>query len=494
MQLRIVLIFEGRSAKLKDVGNVDWIPTLAMGHRETSPDNQSTEFPDQPDLSTDQPDLSTETESITSDKCDKCGQSIPKEAKETKDAGAQTYETYAVFSPTDTITLLPTVTTPPNAPPTTSSTKTKIKTRTDGTQTETKTFSTIGTQTNEYNTGMSAEIIVTLEDKIKLLEEMLSKHRVTIESFEGDDMKTCFFTGLTKFVTMKELFLKIEGLLPTTTKLTQFEIFFIFLARMRLNLTFRYFSYQFNVSGPTISKYFYKCLFVMFSKLRSLIYWPEREALRKTMPLCFQLQFGKKIVTIVDCFEIFVEKPSELKAAAQLWSQYKHAYTVKYFIGITPQGSVMFISTGYGGRCSDKIITNKCTFLDKLVVGDVVMADRGFLIEEELKGRGVELNIPAFTKGKAQLDALDIEDTRNIANVRIHVERIIGLIRKKYSILHQFKFPLHMVTKQITNPHVLIIDQIVTVACALTNLCSPTVGVVPEDLSSSILGTIPDVE
>ena len=39
------------------------------------------------------------------------------------------------------------------------------------------------------------------------------------------------------------------------------------------------------------------------------------------------------------------------------------------------------------------------------------------------------LSITAFTKGKNQLDPVDVEKTRGIANVRIHVERVIGFLR-----------------------------------------------------------------
>ena len=47
------------------------------------------------------------------------------------------------------------------------------------------------------------------------------------------------------------------------------------------------------------------------------------------------------------------------------------------------------------------------------------------------------IKIPAFTKGKAQLSGIDVEQTRQIANVRIHVERVIGNIYQKflYSVL-----------------------------------------------------------
>lgn len=116
-------------------------------------------------------------------------------------------------------------------------------------------------------------------------------------------------------------------------------------------------------------------------------------------------------------------------------------------IGITAQGFIAIISKGYGGRCSDKFVTENCGFLDKLQMGDAVMADRGFLIEEEIKRRGAELHIPAFTKGKSQLHPREIESTRNIANVRIHVERIIGQLRQKFTVLHQFKFPITLIKK-----------------------------------------------
>lgn len=99
------------------------------------------------------------------------------------------------------------------------------------------------------------------------------------------------------------------------------------------------------------------------------------------------------------------------------------------------QGMISFISVGFGGRTRDKFVSEKSGFLDLIEVGDVVMADRGFLVEDVIKEMGAEVQIPAFTKGKQQLDPYELEGTRDTANVRIHVKRIIGLLREKYTIL-----------------------------------------------------------
>ena len=44
----------------------------------------------------------------------------------------------------------------------------------------------------------------------------------------------------------------------------------------------------------------------------------------------------------------------------------------------------------------------------------------------------LNVKMPAFTKGRSQLSALDVESTRGLASVRIHVERVIGMTRHKY--------------------------------------------------------------
>ena len=70
-----------------------------------------------------------------------------------------------------------------------------------------------------------------------------------------------------------------------------------------------------------------------------------------------------------------------------------------------------------------------------LFPGDTVLADRGFDIADSVDSYCSNLKIPAFTKGKNQLSGIEIEQTRYIANVPIHVERVIGTLDKNIQFL-----------------------------------------------------------
>lgn len=212
---------------------------------------------------------------------------------------------------------------------------------------------------------------------------------------------------------------------------------------------------------------------VLYQQLSRAVSWPEREELRKTMPMSFRATFGVNVAVILDCFEVFIDRPSSLLPRGSTWSHYKHHNTVKYLIGIAPQGVVTFISKGWSGRTSDKKITESCGILERLLPGDYVLADRGFLISESVGLCCARLVIPAFTRGKTQLSAWDVETTRRLANVRIHVERVIGLVRSKYTILNG-KVPVESL-KTKTGEDVTAFDKVVFVAAALVNLCNSVV-------------------
>ncbi|XP_051998973.1 uncharacterized protein LOC127655287 [Xyrauchen texanus] len=85
---------------------------------------------------------------------------------------------------------------------------------------------------------------------------------------------------------------------------------------------------------------------------------------------------------------------------------------------------------------SKKQNTENCGFLQKLSPGDLVLADCGFYIKESVALVGATLKIPAFTRGHHQFNAKNVEQTRKLAHVRIHMERVIGCMRSKFNILN----------------------------------------------------------
>ena len=93
-----------------------------------------------------------------------------------------------------------------------------------------------------------------------------------------------------------------------------------------------------------------------------------------------------------------------------------------------------------------------------------------WLIKGSVAYRGARLNIPAFTKGKSQLFSADVESTLRLANIRIHVERVIGSIRQKFKILiATTPLPTQYTRSKDGGP--ILLDSIVRVCCALHNAC-----------------------
>ena len=56
---------------------------------------------------------------------------------------------------------------------------------------------------------------------------------------------------------------------------------------------------------------------------------------------------------------------------------------------------------------------------------------------------GARLKIPHFTKGKTQMSGKEVDASRKISNVCIHVERVIGRLRK--FIILQSNIPMTQV-------------------------------------------------
>lgn len=311
---------------------------------------------------------------------------------------------------------------------------------------------------------------------IMRLERRVEELSWTERTFEKADKKVLFYTGLPSLGVLQLILSYIEVPLSKVnvgiSKCSNFQKLLLTLMKLRHNVSYTGLSYRFNVSVRDASTIFKKVCVILCESFTSLMHWPSRECLRAKVPECFKEAYGDKVAIIIDCFEIRSETPGNMRARAQTFSQYKGGITAKYLIGITPQGFIAFVSDGYGGRVSDKFLTEDCGILENLLPGDIVLADRGFTINEMVCMRFAKLNIPAFTRGESQLHPLEIERTRKIASVRIHVERVIGLIRNKFTILKS-KLPITLLKARHNDK--MLLDIIVSVCCMLTNMCDSVI-------------------
>jgi len=80
--------------------------------------------------------------------------------------------------------------------------------------------------------------------------------------------------------------------------------------------------------------------------------------------------------------------------------------TYKSLIGISPLGVVIFVSDLYTGSVSDKQIMHIVNLCE---VGDAIMADKSFVINDLTTPKGVELIIPQFKKENQQLSKREVK-------------------------------------------------------------------------------------
>ena len=153
--------------------------------------------------------------------------------------------------------------------------------------------------------------------------------------------------------------------------------------KLRLAVPNQDLAYRFGISTSRVSQLFHEWIDMMAREFGQLIKWPDRELIRKNLPDYFKGTYSKT-TCIIDCSEIFIERATSLCARSQTYSNYKSHNTAKFLVAINPTGAIIFVSKCWGGHASDKHITTHSGFLDHLIHGDVVMADRGFDITEEL--------------------------------------------------------------------------------------------------------------
>ena len=213
------------------------------------------------------------------------------------------------------------------------------------------------------------------------------------------------------------------------------------------------------MSQSLISRILATWISFLSQELSPLIYRPRKEDALRYYPKCFKGY--KNVIGIIDSRECILEKPSIAKAQSQTYSAYKSRITWKKLLCITPAGTILFISKGYGGATSDRFITEACGIVEKLQFGDNLTAGKGFNSSNLLVSKESRLIFPPFLRDKNRFSKKNCKTTSNVAKACIHVKKAIARV-KNFGIFSG-AFPVTLKDQ---------LDDIFTICFALTNLGS----------------------
>ncbi|CAN7977164.1 unnamed protein product [Ixodes persulcatus] len=233
----------------------------------------------------------------------------------------------------------------------------------------------------------------------------------------------------------------------------------LFLMKMKLGMSYSSLAVLFCIHRTTASRHFRTVLASLSAATEKLIFRPPSSIILSRLPECFKAHYpGCKM--IIDCTEVRTEEPGTVAQQRALYSAYKSGYTLKFLVAVTPNGMICFHSKAYGGRCSDLHITVDSEFLNLVEPGDVILVDKGFPgIKAGVEGSSALLVMPPFFSGNGQFSCQEVEETYNIAQVRIHVERMIQRI-KVYNILNT-RVPISLIP---------VMSDVFHMCCILANL------------------------
>jgi len=124
---------------------------------------------------------------------------------------------------------------------------------------------------------------------------------------------------------------------------------------------------------------------------------------------------------VIDCTDVEIAALGLMSLQNATYASYRGMNSFKVIVRVTPNAVITIVSKSYPGSISDKAIVQQSGLLNHLVAGDMVLADKGFLIHDILPN-DVSFNIPPFLNNGVFTES-EAKKTKSIPRARIHVER-----------------------------------------------------------------------
>lgn len=246
-------------------------------------------------------------------------------------------------------------------------------------------------------------------------------------SFITNDKELSTATGIPNFVLFETLVEIVERVAPHlkfyTGKLTIHDRIILTFMKLKQNLSYAFLNILFKTcSERHIINVICNMLDILGNTLKYAIFFPTRDEISWNIPFC--LEKYKSVSLVLDCTEIEIQKPKNLCCQLLTYSFYKSKFTNKFLTACTPGGLLVYVSPPYGGRSSDKAIFEESGIIEFLEENEKIMVDKGFLIDEICKQHGINIVRPPFLRQKSQFSQSEALNTENIANARVHIERL----------------------------------------------------------------------
>ncbi|XP_022620326.1 uncharacterized protein LOC111236020 [Seriola dumerili] len=321
--------------------------------------------------------------------------------------------------------------------------------------------------------------LLTVTEQLQVTEKELKRQVLKCEQFflqriQCEPEMIMFYTGFKDYNTLKAFYLALQPTPETlgscshmlqlnntdddtvnagfhTAHLCLFDQLFLFLCFVRRGFLPIDVSTQLLVSEEVVQTTWITWCHYLFFMLGPLPIWLSRQSVNELMPPFFRTTFAKTRV-VLHLTEIQVQLPTSTVNSPH----HKGSTTLKSLIGITPSGSISFVSSFYTAAVSDQDAVRESGILNLLEPGDVVMTDRSLEIKD-LDVIGVDLVSLTFSGANKLLNEDNVSQT-DFDHLKIHMERAISRIKEYHifddvvpSVLHSSVNQLWTVCALLTN-------------------------------------------
>ncbi|KAJ8680762.1 hypothetical protein QAD02_016549 [Eretmocerus hayati] len=112
--------------------------------------------------------------------------------------------------------------------------------------------------------------------------------------------------------------------------------------KIKHNISYRFLSLVFGsiITEQHCGRIFVQTILMLNKIMKAIaLPWPTRETIKRNLPQCFEGFENNRIV--LDCTEIFIQKPQNLCCRIQVYSNYKGGDTIKLMTGVSLEGTCL---------------------------------------------------------------------------------------------------------------------------------------------------------